>query len=82
MQKAGIEGKTTRVAAGGRALSSLSFHSLRHSSIPRWRMLAFQQEIRQKFTGHVSADVNTHYTHHELEPLRAAISLIPSLGAK
>ena len=30
------------------------------------------QEIRQKLAGHVSAEVNRHYTHHELEPLRAA----------
>jgi integrase len=38
------------------------------------------QEIRQKLTGHASAQMNAIYTHHELEPLRAAISVIPSLG--
>jgi site-specific recombinase XerD len=38
------------------------------------------QEIRQKLIGHASAEMNTIYTHHELEPLCAAISIIPTLG--
>ena len=29
-----------------------------------------------------SAKMNTVYTHHELEPLRAAIAAIPGIGAK
>ena len=28
-----------------------------------------------KLTGHMSAEMNKGYTHHELEPLRAAIGL-------
>lgn len=81
MEKGGIEGKTTRPAAGGRALSSLSFHSLRHSFNSAMANAGVSQEIRQKLTGHVSAEVNTHYTHHELEPLRAAIARIPAIHA-
>ena len=38
------------------------------------------QEIRQKLIGHASADMNRIYTHHELEPLRAAVATIPSLS--
>jgi integrase len=38
------------------------------------------QEIRQKLTGHASAEMNTIYTHHVLEPLRAAIARIPAVG--
>jgi hypothetical protein len=38
------------------------------------------QEIRMKLTGHASAEMNTIYTHHELEPLRAAIARIPAIG--
>lgn len=79
MTKAGIEGKITRQTAGGRASSSLSFHSLRHSFNSAMANAGVSQEIRQKLTGHVSAEVNTHYTHHELEPLRAAIASIPGL---
>jgi hypothetical protein len=37
------------------------------------------QEIRQKLTGHASADMNRIYTHHELAPLRAAVATLPSL---
>jgi hypothetical protein len=38
------------------------------------------QEIRQKLTVHASAQMKTIYTHHELEPLRAAIARIPAVG--
>jgi hypothetical protein len=37
------------------------------------------QEVRMKLTCHMSAEMNNGYTHHELEPLRAAIRVIPSL---
>jgi integrase len=79
MEKAGIEGKITQRAKGGRALSNLSFHSLRHSFNSAMANAGVSQEIRQKLTGHASAEMNTRYTHHELEPLRAAVGLIPSI---
>ncbi len=78
MKKAGVEGKTTG-AAGGRVLSTLSFHSLRHSFNSAMANAGVSQEIRQKLTGHVSAEVNTNYTHHELAPLRTAVAAIPSV---
>ena len=80
MEKAQIEGKITRHTSEGRANASLSFHSLRHSFNSAMANAGVSQEIRQKLTGHTSAEMNTIYTHHELEPLRAAISVIPSLG--
>jgi integrase len=80
MEKAGIHGKITRRAAGGRALSNLSFHSLRHSFNSAMANAGVSQEIRQKLTGHTSAEMNTHYTHHQLVPLRAAIAKIPPLS--
>ena len=39
-------------------------------------------EVRQKLTAHSSAKMNAQYTHHELEELRAAVSVIPSIGGK
>jgi integrase len=78
MEKAGIEGKRTG-ASGGRMLSSLSFHSLRHSFNSALANAGVSQEIRQKLTGHASAEMNAIYTHHELAPLRAAIGVIPSI---
>jgi integrase len=82
MEKAGIEGKNTQHAPGGRVLSSLSFHSLRHSFNSAMANAGISQEIRQKLTGHASAEMNARYTHHELEPLRAAIARIPGLSSK
>jgi integrase len=81
MEKAGIEGKRTQ-ASGGRTLSSLSFHSLRHSFNSALANAGVSQEIRQKLTGHASAEMNAIYTHHELAPLRAAVEKLPALGIK
>jgi len=75
MEKAGIEAKRTQ-ATGGRRLSNLSFHSLRHSFNSAMANAGVAQEIRQKLTGHASAETNKVYTHHELEPLRVAVATL------
>jgi integrase len=79
--KTGIEPKRTE-ASGGRKLSNLSFHSLRHSFNSALANAGVPQEIRQTLTGHTSAEMNTAYTHLELAPLRAAVEKLPSLGIK
>lgn len=79
MQRAGIEPRISR-AAKGRSVSSLSFHSLRHSFNSAMANAGVAQEVRQRLTGHASAEVNKLYTHHEIAPLRAAIEKIPSVG--
>jgi integrase len=81
MKKAGVEGKIVS-RASGRTFSSLSFHSLRHSFNSAMANAGVSQEIRQALTGHSSAEMNKLYTHHELEPLRAAIAVIPRLSDK
>ena len=80
MERAGIKGCMLREASGaGRSQSSLSFHSLRHSFNSAMANAGVAPELRQKLTGHSSIDMNRVYTHHELEPLRAAVAAIPSL---
>jgi integrase len=80
MERAGIRGRILREAAGaGRSQSSLSFHSLRHTFNAALANAGIPVEIRQKLTGHTSPEMNAVYTHHELEPLRAAVATIPSL---
>jgi integrase len=82
METAGISAGVARPRKDegkGRAVSKLSFHSLRHSCNSILANRGVAQEIRQKLTGHSSADVNKVYTHHELDPLRAAIALIPRI---
>jgi integrase len=78
MEKARIEGKRLK-AAGVRTLSNLSFHSLRHSFNSAMANAGIPQEIRQKLTGHTSAETNKVYTHHELAALRAAVEVIPAI---
>src|SRR5215468_2067749 len=72
MAKAGIEGKRT-AEAGSRVLSSLTFHSLRHSFASAMANAGVAPEVRMKLTGHSDKDVHQGYTHHELETLRAAV---------
>jgi integrase len=81
MERAGIQGKPVE-GSGGRTLSSLSFHSLRHSFNSAMANAGITQEIRQKLTGHTSAETNKVYTHHDLESLRKAIGVIPALTVK
>jgi integrase len=81
MEKAGIEGKITQKTKGGRALSSLTFHSLRHSFNSALANSGVSRELRQVLTGHASPEMNNRYTHHELEPLRVAIGLLPSVAS-
>jgi integrase len=81
MNRAGIQGRVLRERNGaGRSLSSLSFHSLRHSFNSALANADVPQEIRQKLTGHASAAMNELYTHRELEPLRRAIAKLPDIA--
>ena len=83
MEGAKIKGRLLREANGvGRSQSSLSFHSLRHGFVSAMANAGVAQELRQKLTGHASAEMNAQYTHHELESLRAAVSVIPSIESK
>jgi integrase len=66
----------------GRTVRTLSFHSLRHSFNSALANAGISQEIRQKLTGHTSAEMNAVYTHHELAPLRAAVEKLPAVGIK
>jgi integrase len=80
MEHAAIKGRLLRKANGaGRSQSSLSFHSLRHTFNAALANAGVAVEIRQKLTGHTSAEMNAIYTHHELAPLRAAVATLPSV---
>jgi integrase len=80
VKRAGIRGRLLHTASGaGHNVSSLTFHSLRHSFNSAMANAGVALEVRQKLTGHASAQMNAQYTHHELAPLRAAIGVIPSI---
>ena len=84
MGKAGIEAGVARekLGAKGKTISSRSWHSLRHSFNSALANQGVSQELRQKFTGHSTAEMNAVYTHHELETIRRAITSIPRLPRK
>ena len=81
MAKVGIDDEKIRErnGAAGRSVSALSFHSLRHSFNSALANAGVSQELRQKLTGHASADMNTVYTHHDLEAVRTAVQTLPRL---
>lgn len=83
MEKAKVRGEVARERGGkgGRAVNTLSFHSFRHTLTSVMANAGVPVEVRQKFTGHASAEMNARYTHHEIETLRAAIGQIPSLDS-
>ena len=81
MEQAKVRGEIVRERQGesGRSVSTLSFHSLRHTLVSLMANAGVPVEVRQKFTGHASAEMNQHYTHHEIETLRAAVEKLPTL---
>lgn len=56
-----------------------SFHSLRHSFTSWLAEADVHADIRQKLTGHASADVHARYTHHD-EALARAIATLPDIS--
>ena len=84
MENARVRGEVSRERLGekGRSVNTLSFHSFRHTLTRIMANAGVPVEVRQKFTGHASAEMNQHYTHHEIATLRAAVSVIPSISAK
>lgn len=64
----------------GRQRIKLSFHSLRHAFNSILANAGVSQEIRQKLTGHASAEMNDRYTHHDMEVLREATKKLPGIS--
>ena len=81
MERARVRGEVVRERKGekGRSVNALSFHSFRHTLTSIMANAGVPVEVRQKFTGHTSAEMNQHYTHHEIATLRAAIEKLPGL---
>jgi integrase len=81
MEQARIEQRIIRerTSQGGRSVNALSFHSLRHSFSSILANAGISEERRMALTGHTTRDVHQKYTHHQLEQLRDAISVLPTL---
>lgn len=80
MERAKIKGRLLRDATGaGRAQSSLSFHSLRHSFNAALANAGVGVEMRQELIGHSSLEMNRLYTHPDIEVKRQAVGLLPMI---
>jgi integrase len=61
-----------------RSFTGKSFHSLRSSFVSAMANAGVAPEIRQKLSGHTTAEAHQRYTKLELDPLRKAINAIPA----
>jgi integrase len=78
MKVAGVD--CLELHAAHNKFSRKSYHSLRHSFTSHLANLGVSADVRMKLVGHKTLDVHQRYTHVELEPQRAAIAALPSLG--
>lgn len=69
-----VESDGTRVVEGRR-----TFHSLRHTFASMLAKGGVSEGLRMELAGHKTPDMARHYTHHELETLRAAVGTLPSI---
>ena len=83
MERARVRGEVVRERKGekGRSVNALTFHSFRHTLTSIMANAGVPVEVRQKFTGHASAEMNQHYTHTEIATLRGAVEKLPTLRA-
>jgi integrase len=80
MMRAEIGGRILRDAKGqGRKQSSLSFHSLRHSFVSALANAGVASDLRQKLAGHTDSKSHARYSHHEVDAMRSAIAMVPSV---
>jgi integrase len=78
MENTGIEGTRTE-AHGGRVLSSLSFHCLRHSANTELHNRDVPPETRKLLFWGKGKSIIDGYTHPEVEMMRSAVAQLPSL---
>src|SRR5262249_20399517 len=81
MDETGIEHHEVRkrISEGGRSVSALSFHSLRHSFATTLANAGIPEELRMLLTGHTTREIHQHYTRHDLERLRDAVGVLPRI---
>jgi integrase len=78
--EAKIERDKVRVDANGKRVivGRRTFHSLRHTFTSMLAKGGVSEGLRMELAGHKTPDMARHYTHHELETLRAAVGTLPN----
>lgn len=65
-----------------RAISDVSFHSLRHTATSLMKNSGISPAIVQEFVGHDSKEISQNYTHIDTESMRTAADSLPGLYRK
>lgn len=66
--------------AARRAVSEISFHSLRHTNVSLLKNAGVSDAVAQDLVGHESAEVSRLYTHIEDKTKRRAVNKLPVIG--
>jgi len=70
------KGRATR-----RAVSEISFHSLRHTNVSLLKNAGVSDAVAQDLAGHESAEISRLYTHIDDKTKREAVNKLPVIGA-
>lgn len=82
MDRAGIKSELIKERSPkgkGRSVRALSFHSFRHGAATEIFNTEALREITRRVTAHAPDGSVDRYIHHDLEAIKAAVSLIPRL---
>lgn len=71
------KGRATR-----RAVSEISFHSLRHTNVSLLKNAGVSDAVAQDLVGHESAEISRLYTHIDDKAKREAVNKLPVIGAR
>jgi integrase len=81
MNRAGVTSAVLREGSkAGRTIRAKSFHSFRHAFLSIMQNKGVSAEIRKQLAGHSDIAMTQIYSHVELETLRGAVAVLPSLG--
>src|SRR4029077_18867457 len=80
-----VEARTHKADAGKgratrRAVSEISFHSLRHTAVSLLKNAGVSDAVAQDLVGHESAEISRLYTHIEDRTKREAVNKLPKIG--
>lgn len=64
---------------GARTVNRKSFHCFRHTCATMMANAGISEELRQAIVGHADKLIHWHYSHYEVETLRAAVAVIPEV---
>lgn len=80
MVVANVAGEITGGEGKGRATSTKSFHSFRHTMISNLANGGVSEEVRSRIIGHVDRKTHQIYTHLDLGVLTDAVSRLPKFS--